>query len=53
LLIADCRLKKWCGNFFPYQSAIGNRKSVGGSWKVGCGTFTAVPFSFQQFVVLN
>jgi hypothetical protein len=28
LLIADCRLKKWCGNFLSCQSAIGNRKSA-------------------------
>ena len=28
LLIADCRLKRWCGNFLFCQSAIGNRKSA-------------------------
>ena len=28
LLIADCRLKKWCGNSFQCPSAIGNRKSA-------------------------
>jgi hypothetical protein len=28
LLIADCRLKKWCGNSFQSPSAIGNRKSA-------------------------